>query len=275
MNDEKLNFKHEVPFTMIDRALLLSEDLNVYQKVIYCILCAYASNADKRCYPSYSTIAEKAGCSRKKAIDTIAELIKLNLITKQKQFNGKGENTSNIYNIRTQPQKGDVRDISPDKSDTLPDVHRTPPSIPDTPKLYPKNYNQINYMYENYQSISKTDRDRTGEQIKENIEYDILVERGANQNQLDEIVTIILDTICSTSTTVRVGSNDTPREIVKSRLLKLNDQHLQYVLEVLAKNTTKIKNIRAYMLTVLYNAPTTIDNYYQAEVNHDLHGGMG
>ena len=64
-----------------------------------------------------------------------------------------------------------------------------------------------------------------------------------------------------------------PAEVVKSRLLKLNSTHIQYVFDCIDKNTTKVRNIRGYLLTTLYNAPTTIDHYYRAEVNHDMYGG--
>ena len=66
---------------------------------------------------------------------------------------------------------------------------------------------------------------------------------------------------------------DFPLEVVKSRLLKLNSEHISYVVSSLKSNTTKVRNIRAYLLTALYNAPTTISSYYTALVNHDLYGG--
>ena len=77
----------------------------------------------------------------------------------------------------------------------------------------------------------------------------------------------------SNEVTVRIGGEDFPAEVVKSRLLKLNSTHIQYVFECIDKNTTKVRNIKSYLLTTLYNAPATIDHYYRAEVNHDLYGG--
>lgn len=71
----------------------------------------------------------------------------------------------------------------------------------------------------------------------------------------------------------RIGGQDFPLEVVKSRLLKLNSEHISYVVSSLKSNTTKVRNIRAYLLTALYNAPTTISSYYTALVNHDLYGG--
>ena len=107
--------------------------------------------------------------------------------------------------------------------------------------------------------------------VKENIDYDILV-TDYRDGSLDELVDIITETICALSPTVRIGGNDFPREVVQSRLLKLNSETIRYVLDCLSKNTTKVKNIKAYLLTSLYNAPVIMSNYYTAEVNHDLYG---
>ena len=109
--------------------------------------------------------------------------------------------------------------------------------------------------------------------LKENIEYDHLCERvGYDRDILDEILEILVDTVCSTRKEIRIGGQDYPNEVVKSRLLKLDSSHIEYVISSLRQNTTKVRNIRAYLLTALYNAPTTISSYYTALVNHDLYG---
>ena len=108
----------------------------------------------------------------------------------------------------------------------------------------------------------------------ENIEYEITRRQlGYDADILDEIVDIMVDTVCSTKPMIRIGGQDFPLEVVKSRLLKLNSEHISYVVSSLKSNTTKVRNIRAYLLTALYNAPTTISSYYTALVNHDLYGG--
>ena len=110
--------------------------------------------------------------------------------------------------------------------------------------------------------------------IKENIEYDITRDRlGYDAEILDEILDIMVDTVCGTKPMVRISGQDFPAEVVKSRLLKLNSEHIKYVVDCLKSNTTKVRNIRSYLLTSLYNAPTTISSYYTALVNHDLYGG--
>ena len=88
----------------------------------------------------------------------------------------------------------------------------------------------------------------------------------------DEIIKIMTDTVCTQKTTVRINGENIPSEIVKSRFLKITNEHIEYICDCLNKNTTQITNIRAYLLTVLYNSTATIDNYYKSTVNHDLYG---
>lgn len=107
--------------------------------------------------------------------------------------------------------------------------------------------------------------------ICENIEYDILAERHGKQ-RMDEAVELMLEVVLSKRPYIRIAGDDFPREIVRSRFLKINSSHLEYVFGCIDRNTTKVENIKAYLLTALYNAPTTMDSYYRAEVNHDLYG---
>ena len=107
-----------------------------------------------------------------------------------------------------------------------------------------------------------------------NIEYDILREDNAvNRDQLDEIAVLIVDTVCSARKTIRIAGDDYPAEVVKSRFLKLDSSHVQYVIDCMKNNTTYVRNIKKYLLAALYNAPATINNYYSSLVQHDLYGG--
>ena len=108
--------------------------------------------------------------------------------------------------------------------------------------------------------------------LHENIEYDILCEQK-DKELLDEIVEIILECICSSKETICIGKEDIPKEVVKSRFLKINSEHIEYILFCMKRNTTKVRNIKAYLKSVIYNAPTTLNSFYSAEVNHDLYGG--
>lgn len=128
-----------------------------------------------------------------------------------------------------------------------------------------------NYISNTNLSIHRYDADATEQRIKEQLEYDILITKITKETA-DEIIMLMTDVICGTSDTVRIGGNDFPREVVRSRLFKLNCEHIEYVVDCMKENTTDVRNIRSYMLTALYNAPATIDNHFRAKVNHDLYG---
>ena len=109
--------------------------------------------------------------------------------------------------------------------------------------------------------------------VKENIEYDFLLQnRKTDRERLDEIVDLIVETLCSAKPTIRISGDDYPAALVREKLLKLNSAHIEYVFDCLDKNTTCVRNIRKYLLAALFNAPSTMDNYYSALVNHDLYG---
>jgi len=108
--------------------------------------------------------------------------------------------------------------------------------------------------------------------LMDNIEYDVLCEKYRTE-RVDELLELLLDTLGSNRPHIRIAGEDFPAGAVKSRLLKLDQFSAEYVFDCLDKNTTKIHNIKAYLLTALYNAPATIGSYYRAEVNHDLYGG--
>ncbi|MDD3186334.1 MAG: DUF6017 domain-containing protein [Anaerostipes sp.] len=111
--------------------------------------------------------------------------------------------------------------------------------------------------------------------IHENIEYNCFADdRFHKRDTVDELVELMLDVMMMPDQgMIRIAGVDKPVPIVKNRFLKLNYMHIEYVLGCLERNTKKVGNIKQYLLTTLYNAPLTMDNYYQAEVNHDMYGG--
>lgn len=158
------------PFTMVDKAVLMDESLSVYDKMVYCILCAYADKDSRSCFPSYQTIARKAGCSRRKAISVVAHLEELSLIEKKEQRNSIGDNTSNLYTVKLMkcqlitrigasdaPRSSAVR--------TLPDAPQTPPNAKDTPEQNSLKQNQLNEIH------SSIYRQEAFDRLKEQIEY--------------------------------------------------------------------------------------------------------
>lgn len=145
--------------------------------------------------------------------------------------------------------------------------------------LYYNNYPYNSYLDKSYLYLSihqsnpqmdTIDREKVIACVKENIGYAAFSEQKTPH--VDELVELIADTLCSPQASFRIGGVQTKQAIVKKRLIELQQPHIEYVLECMSKNTTKIRNIRGYLLTTLYNAPTTIEHYYQAAVQHDLYG---
>ena len=109
--------------------------------------------------------------------------------------------------------------------------------------------------------------------ILDNIGYEYLIQDShIDREQLDEIADLIVDTVCSARKTIRIAGDDFPAEVVKSRFMKLDSSHVQYVMDCMRENTTYVRNIKKYLLAALYNAPATIGNYYSALVQHDMYG---
>lgn len=108
--------------------------------------------------------------------------------------------------------------------------------------------------------------------LKENIDYDCLIDskKGSDVERVDEILNIMLDVICSHSEYIRVNGENCPKEIVKSRFLKLNSEHIEYVLLAMDRSASDIRNIRSYLITALYNAPITMSSFYTAMVKYDF-----
>ena len=106
--------------------------------------------------------------------------------------------------------------------------------------------------------------------IYDNVAYGPRTHGVRKKSELDEIVELVQETVCSTRSRIRVAGNDYPTEVVRSKLLKLNSEHIRFVMDCLKQNTTRIRNIRQYLLAMLFNAPSTMSSYYAALVAHDM-----
>lgn len=107
--------------------------------------------------------------------------------------------------------------------------------------------------------------------LLENIEYDYLIQDSSiDREQLDEIVDLMLETVCTSRKSIRIAGDDYPAELVKSKFMKLNSEHIRFVFDCLRENTTKVRNIKQYLRAMLFNAPSTISNYYTSLVAHDM-----
>ena len=107
--------------------------------------------------------------------------------------------------------------------------------------------------------------------ILENIEYNTLIQNPRiDREQLDEIVDILLETVCTNRKSIRVAGDDYPAELVKAKFLKLDSHHIEFVMDCLRDNTNKVRNIKQYLRAMLFNAPSTINSYYASLVAHDM-----
>lgn len=212
----------------------------------------------------------------------LRELEDAGYLVRHQSRDEKGRMSSMVFEIYEKPQTG------------LPDTEKPHTEKPDTDNPFTGkpctenpaqlNTNQVitnerNNSLRNYQSINLDGMDgmdmraQYEEIIRDNLELEILSQdKSFDVDRVNEMVEIMLDAICSTRPTIRINGEDMPQEVVKSRFLKLNSSHIEYVLHAMRECPSDIRNIRAYMLTTLYNASLTMDNYYSALVNHDLYG---
>ena len=220
------------------------------------------------------------GCGHTKAVALFTELDKAGLIERKKQ--GQGRPTK-IY-VKNFVRKAEVLTSEKRKS-ALPetgsqDFRKTDTINTDISNTDRSNTDLINLSDSSeQQSMDLMEEMKLFQMntalVKRNIEYDCLVQRCrlGEQQQLDEIVALIVETISIERENITISGVKYPYQFVKSRLLLLEESHIEYVLDCLHENTREVKNIKAYLLTCLMNSITTIGNYYQAKVNHDMYGG--
>ena len=109
------------------------------------------------------------------------------------------------------------------------------------------------------------------EYFREQLEYEYLLQEYPYETEsLEEILGLLVDTCCSVRKVIRIAGDDKPVDVVKSQFMKLTGEHIRFVLSCMKENTTKVRNMKQYLLTALYNAPLTISNYYSSRVNHDM-----
>lgn len=205
-------------------------------------------------------------------------------LVRQRQRDSKGRISNTVFDIYEEPHKSFPDTDNPHQENPYvdnPDVekpHTENSAQINTNKVIPeeRNTDSINYQSINLDGMdAMEERERYEEIIRDNLEVDILSQDSRYDiDRVNEMIEVMLDAICSTGPTLRINNTDMPKEVVKSRLLKLNSSHIDYVFDAMKKSPSDIRNIRAYMLTTLYNAPATIDNYYSAMVNHDFYGEL-
>ena len=250
-------------------------------------------------------------CICKDGIDsinaTIKELEEHGYVVRRRTRNEKGQLTSIEYTILEQPQLLDNSELSPKRENPILDKpildnptlekpklgepilvkpHQLNTNTSKTNSLSPDvlNIDSSNPYQSNPYSIKNSPQKQIGygeigydsvqevkELVLENIEYDCMSQRFKD-DRLDEIVDLMVETLCSTKPIINIAGEEYPAQLVKEKLLRINSSHIEYVYFCLDKNTTYIRNIRRYLLATLFNAPSTIDHYYTALVKHDFGG---
>ena len=225
---------------------------------------------------------------------TLRELEQHGYLTRERQRDAHGRVGDIVYTIHEQPiQRKSPEDggLSPKRDfpgQVNPRQEKPRQALPEQDSPVLENPAQLNTKQSNTQKsithesnihpINPADAmdemEDYREIILENIEYHHLLQQYG-RDRVDEVVALMLEVVLSKRPTIRVAGDHFPREVVKSRLLKLDSSHIEYAFDCIDKNTTKVRNIKAYLLTTLYNAPATMDSYYRAEVNHDLYGAPG
>ena len=273
----KINEAERFKFVRVPKVLFESryKNLSTDAKILYSLLFERMELSRKNgwhdddgsvyIYYTLEEVCEILGCGHDKATKLFCELDSYALLRRKKQGFGK---PAKLYVLKFYEECENTAVLNADlpQFDVL-NIGRTECGFSADNNTDINN----NYISNTNLSISRYDVDATEQRIKEQLEYDILITKVGKETA-EEIVLLITDVICGTSETVRIGKSEFPREVVRSRLFKLNCEHIEYVVDCMKENTTDVRNIRSYLLTALYNAPATIDNHYRAKVNHDLYG---
>ena len=225
-------------------------------------------------------IQESLGCGKNKAIQLMKELEKMGLIERKRQGMGK---PSFVYvkNILSCPESGSKRfrnQTSGGLENKLQEVGKSNPNHTDYSQT-DNNETNLSYLSNDVSDHKEADAIRKREvyrgYFREELGIDVLkAEYPSNADMIEELFELIVDTVCSSRAFIRIGKEQLPTEIVRSRMMKLNAEHIRYLISCLNENTTKIRDIRQYLLTALYNAPATISSYYNQLVQHDMANGL-
>ena len=280
-------------YTVMSNHHLRNTELSLKTKGLLSLMLSLPENWD------YTTKGLAAIC--KDGIDSISscirELEKHGYIIRERMRNEKGQLTTIEYTILEQPKNTPPEREKPIRENPVLDIPaQAEPIQENTAQLNTNksNIKELNtdisntYPIKSYQKEPeplkaaqppKEKSDRIGydevetyrQIIKENIDYDVLsVNLNRDAAMLDEIVDLMTETVCTQKSSLVIAGDTYPAAIVKSKLLKLTSEHIEYVIDCMRENTSDIRNIKKYLLAALFNAPSTIDSYYTTKVHHDM-----
>lgn len=280
-------------YTVMSNHHLRNTELSLKAKGLLSLMLSLPENWD------YTTKGLAAIC--KDGIDSISscirELEKHGYIIRERMRNEKGQLTTIEYTILEQPKSAPPEREKPIRENPVLDIPaQAEPIQENTAQLNTNksNIKELNtdisntYPIKSYQKEPeptkaaqppKEKSDRIGydevetyrQIIKENIDYDVLsVNLNRDAAMLDEIIDLMTETVCTQKSSLVIAGDTYPSAIVKSKLLKLTSEHIEYVIDCMRENTSDIRNIKKYLLAALFNAPSTIDSYYTTKVHHDM-----
>ena len=226
-------------------------------------------------YMTVRSIETALGCAHQKACGLLAELEEFGLIERVKQHLCKPDhiyvkNFIQVWNSNARRYE----------NQTTEGMKFTPTEVC---KSYSNNIDSNNNESNNTNPIiSVGDEDTDADEreayrklLYRNLEPEVLYERYPyDRENIDAVFDLMLDVISSKRKTIRIAGDDKPAQVVRSQLLKLNMKHLEYILECMKNNTSEVRNIKQYMLAMIYNAPMTMNSYYEQMLNHDLAEGI-
>lgn len=270
-------------FYRIPKALIVEnyfENMSTDAKLLYGLLLDRVSlsassgwiDEQGRVYIIYTirSIMRDLHCASKKAVKLLQELERYGVVEKITRGQGK---PSLIYvkNFSTLLSKGQFQDCQKEnprivESTTL----ELSKAQCNKTNINNTNINNTNPILSG-EDVDNSDRESYQHYLYNQLEMEILKERHPYETDvLDAIMNLMLDAICSKRKLIRIAGDDKPVNVVKSMFLKLDASHVEYVMDCLKQNTTKVRNIKQYLLAALYNAPLTMSSYYQAEAHHDF-----
>ena len=279
-------------YTVMSNHHLRNTALSLKAKGLLSLMLSLPDNWD------YTTKGLAAIC--KDGIDsicsTVNELERHGYIIRERTRNEKGQLKEIEYTILEQPKTVLPEQEKPKQENpVLEKPEQAQPILENTAQLNTNILNKkelntdvsITYPIKSYPKETEQKQNRPGADgigydemtayrsvIKENIEYDVLsITLKADISMLDEIVDLLTETVCTSKQYLTIAGDTFPSAVVKSKLLKLNPEHIEYVIDCMKSNTTDVRNIKKYMLAALFNAPSTIDSFYTSKVNHDFYGG--
>ncbi len=272
-------------FYMIPQILFKDEKfakLSTDAKVLYGLFLNRVSLSKKnhwideqgRVYVYYTleNIQEDLHCASQKAMKLLKELESYGLIERVKQGLCKPDRiyVKNFILYQKSPVRSDENHQTGIVKITSQDSWKSPPNNIENNNTECSNTNP--FLSEDGKGTDT--RAEYRDYFIRTLNLDILKERNPyDDGQIDEILEILLDVVCSNRKQIRIAGDDKPAQVVKSQLMKLDSSHIEFVLDCMKQNTTQIRNVKQYILAALYNAPLTINNYYQSLVQHDMATG--